>query len=103
MVDRRTGCCAHEVSILITAAVGRCRGVEPRAKVSMMIMWPPQHGQARTGVAGSRSVTSNRRAELAAFAPPSINDLPINESERKYHWPLGRRPDDHPSLSDLGL
>ena len=33
----------------------------------------------------------------------SINDLPIEDSERKYHWPLGRRPDDHPSLSDLGL
>ena len=33
----------------------------------------------------------------------SINDLPIAEADRKYHWPLGRRPDDHPSLSDLGL
>ena len=33
----------------------------------------------------------------------SINDLPIKDSERKYHWLLGRRPDDHPSLSDLGL
>ena len=33
----------------------------------------------------------------------SINDLPIKESERKFHWPLGRRPDDHPGLSDLGL
>ena len=33
----------------------------------------------------------------------SINDLPITESERKYHWTLGRRPDDHPSLSDLGF
>ena len=32
-----------------------------------------------------------------------INDMPIKESERKFHWPLGRRPDDHPSLSDLGL
>jgi nuclear transport factor 2 (NTF2) superfamily protein len=32
-----------------------------------------------------------------------INDLPIKEGERKYHWPLGRRPDDHPGLSDLGL
>ena len=31
----------------------------------------------------------------------SINDLPIKESERKFHWPLGRRPDDHPGLSDL--
>jgi nuclear transport factor 2 (NTF2) superfamily protein len=33
----------------------------------------------------------------------SINDLPIAASERKYHWPLGRRPDDHPALSALGL
>jgi uncharacterized protein len=33
----------------------------------------------------------------------SINDLPIAKSERKYHWPLGRRPDDHPGLSELGL
>ena len=33
----------------------------------------------------------------------SINDLAIKETERKYRWPLGRRPDDHPSLSDLGL
>ena len=33
----------------------------------------------------------------------SINDVPIRESERKYHWPLGRRPDDHAGLSELGL
>lgn len=33
----------------------------------------------------------------------SINDLPINESERKFRWPLGRRPDGHPGLSELGL
>ncbi len=33
----------------------------------------------------------------------SINDLPIIESDRKFHWPQGRRPDDHPGLSDLGL
>jgi nuclear transport factor 2 (NTF2) superfamily protein len=33
----------------------------------------------------------------------SINDLPIQESERLFHWPLGRRPDDHPGLSELGL
>ncbi len=33
----------------------------------------------------------------------SINDLPIHERDRKYRWPLGRRPDDHPGLSDLGL
>jgi uncharacterized protein len=33
----------------------------------------------------------------------SINDLPIAEADRKYHWPLGPRPEDHPGLSDLGL
>ncbi len=33
----------------------------------------------------------------------SINDLPIRAEERLFHWPLGRRPDDHASLSDLGL
>jgi len=33
----------------------------------------------------------------------SINDLPIREGDRLYHWPIGRRPDGHPPLSDLGL
>jgi uncharacterized protein len=33
----------------------------------------------------------------------SINDRPIHEAERKFHWPLGRRPEGHPSLSELGL
>jgi nuclear transport factor 2 (NTF2) superfamily protein len=32
-----------------------------------------------------------------------INDLPIRAAERTYFWPLGRRPDDHPGLSELGL
>ena len=33
----------------------------------------------------------------------SINDLAIAQTDRLFHWPLGRRPDEHPSLSDLGL
>jgi uncharacterized protein len=40
---------------------------------------------------------------LMGFRYASINDLPLKPSERKYHWPLGRRPDDHPGLSELGL
>jgi nuclear transport factor 2 (NTF2) superfamily protein len=40
---------------------------------------------------------------LMAVRHASINDLPISEAERKFHWPLGRRPDDHASLSALGL
>ena len=33
----------------------------------------------------------------------SINDLPITEADRKFHWPAGRRPDEHPGLSEMGL
>ena len=40
---------------------------------------------------------------LMARRHASINDLPILAADRLYHWPLGRRPDDHPGLSDLGL
>ena len=40
---------------------------------------------------------------LMAHRFACINDLPISEAERKFRWPLGRRPDDHPGLSELGL
>ena len=40
---------------------------------------------------------------LMAQRHASINDLAITEADRKFRWPLGRRPDDHPGLSDLGL
>ncbi|ODT90683.1 MAG: hypothetical protein ABS86_03525 [Sphingobium sp. SCN 64-10] len=42
-------------------------------------------------------------AGLMAVRIASINEHPIAESERKFHWPLGRRPDDHPALSELGF
>jgi nuclear transport factor 2 (NTF2) superfamily protein len=37
------------------------------------------------------------------FRHASINDLPIQEQDRLFHWPWGRRPDDHPGLTELGL
>ena len=40
---------------------------------------------------------------LMAARHASINDMPIREADRKFHWPLGIRPDDHPGLSELGL
>ncbi|KAF3997856.1 nuclear transport factor 2 family protein [Glaciimonas immobilis] len=40
---------------------------------------------------------------LMAVRHASINDLPIKETDRLFHWPLGPRPDDHAGLSDLGL
>ena len=42
-------------------------------------------------------------AGLMAVRIASINEHPIAEADRKFHWPLGRRPDDHPGLSDLSL
>jgi nuclear transport factor 2 (NTF2) superfamily protein len=42
-------------------------------------------------------------AGLMAARHASINDLPISAAERKFHWPQGRRPDEHPGLGDLGL
>jgi nuclear transport factor 2 (NTF2) superfamily protein len=40
---------------------------------------------------------------LMAERHASVNDLSIRESDRLFRWPTGRRPDDHPALSDLGL
>ncbi|WP_295687483.1 DUF1348 family protein, partial [uncultured Nevskia sp.] len=40
---------------------------------------------------------------LMALRHASINDLEIADADRLFRWPSGRRPDDHPSLSDLGL
>ena len=42
-------------------------------------------------------------AGYMAVRHASINDLPIHEGDRLFHWPPGRRPDGHPGLSDLGL
>ena len=43
------------------------------------------------------------QAGLMRRREASINDAPIREDERKFHWPAGARPKDHPGLSDLGL
>ena len=40
---------------------------------------------------------------LMAYRHASINELPIRETDRKFRWPLGRRPDDHPGLSECGF
>jgi uncharacterized protein len=42
-------------------------------------------------------------AGLSRIRHASINDLPIREQDRLFRWPLGRRPDDHPGLTELGL
>lgn len=42
-------------------------------------------------------------AGYMAVRHASINDVPIADTERLFHWPQGRRPDDHPGLTELGL
>ncbi len=51
---------------------------------------------------GNENWEFNERG-LMTMRHASINDLPIREQDRKYHWPLGRRPDNHPGLSSLGF
>ncbi len=59
---------------------------------------------AATGSAPTamRTGSSTPRASWKS-ALASINEHPIAEAERKFHWPLGRRPDDHAGLSELGF
>jgi uncharacterized protein len=64
--------------------------------------------ESRDGSGQSRRSYGNENWEfddagLMRHRHASTNDLPIGESERLFHWPIGRRPDDHPGLSDLGL
>jgi hypothetical protein len=59
-------------------------------------------------MAGGSAAMATKIGEFAANGLmqrriASINDLPIAEGDRLFHWPQGRRPDDHPGLSDLGL
>ena len=68
--------------------VSRTSGTTPRANGSAATA-------TRTGPSMARGLMHTRIA--------SINDLPITEAERLYHWPAGRRPDDHAGLTALGL
>ena len=54
------------------------------------------------GIYGNENWQFDERG-LMAYRHASINDMAISEADRKFHWPLGRRPDDHPGLSELGL
>jgi uncharacterized protein len=72
-----------------------------RIAVRFAYEWHDTHGQWYRSY-GNENWQFNEQG-LMAFRHASINDLAITESERKFHWPLGPRPDDHPGLSGLGL
>lgn len=63
----------------------------------------PETGTGLFGKAKIKEIWEFNENGLMVNRYTSINDLPIAESERKFFWPLGRRPDDHPGLSELGL
>ncbi|WP_018276095.1 nuclear transport factor 2 family protein [Teredinibacter turnerae] len=74
---------------------------ENRIAVRYVYEWHDENGQWFRSH-GNENWEFNERG-LMAQRHASINDVAIAESDRKFHWPLGRRPDDHPELSELGL
>lgn len=72
-----------------------------RIAVRFAYEWRDDSGQWYRSYGNENWEFNNGGLMLLRFA--SINDLPISASERKYHWPLGRRPEDHLGLSELGL
>ncbi|WP_018014278.1 DUF1348 family protein [Teredinibacter turnerae] len=74
---------------------------ENRIAVRYVYEWHDEIGQWFRSH-GNENWEFNDRG-LMAQRHASINDVAIAESDRKFHWPLGRRPDDHPELSELGL
>ena len=90
---------AHELDYRLIKELWACAG--ERIAVRFVYEWHDAAGQW----------FRSHGNENWAFTPQglmhqrhaSINDLPITEAERLFHWPLGRRPDDHLGLTDLGL
>ncbi|AYR20305.1 DUF1348 family protein [Alcaligenes faecalis] len=74
---------------------------ENRIAVRFAYEWQDEYGQWWRSY-GNENWQFDENGYMAV-RHASINDLDITESERKFHWPLGRRPDEHPSLSELGL
>lgn len=74
---------------------------EDRIAVRFAYEWHDDSGQWFRSYGNENWAFDKQGLMRRRFA--SINDLPIAEDQRKYHWPLGPRPADHPALSDLGL
>lgn len=74
---------------------------ENRIAVRFAYEWHDDSGQWFRSYGNENWEFNSQGFMMRRFA--SINDLTIKESERKFFWDLGRRPDDHPSLSELGL
>ncbi|RTL28545.1 MAG: nuclear transport factor 2 family protein [Burkholderiales bacterium] len=73
----------------------------PRIAVRFAYEWHDDSGQWFRSY-GNENWQFNEQG-LMVWRYASINDLPIRDADRRFLWPLGRRPDDHPGLSELGM
>jgi nuclear transport factor 2 (NTF2) superfamily protein len=73
----------------------------PRIAVRFAYEWHDETGQWFRSLGNENWVFNDAGFMTGRHA--SINDLPIGAAQRLFHWPLGRRPDAHPGLSELGL
>ncbi len=90
---------ARELDYRLIKELWACAG--PRIAVRFAYEWHDDSGQWLRSYGNENWEFTEHGLMARRFA--SINDLPIRQADRLFHWPLGRRPDDHPGLSDLGL
>jgi nuclear transport factor 2 (NTF2) superfamily protein len=90
---------ARELDYRLIKELWACAGA--RIAVRFAYEWHDDSGNWFRSYGNENWEFDERGFMLRRFA--SINDLPIAETERKFRWPLGRRPDDHPGLSQLEL
>jgi len=90
---------ARELDYRLIKELWACTG--NRIAVRFAYEWRDDSGQWYRSYGNENWEFNEHGYMMRRFA--SINDLPIKESDRQFFWPLGRRPDDHPGLSDLGL
>ncbi len=90
---------ARELDYRLIKELWGCNG--NRIAVRFAYEWHDDSGQWYRSYGNENWAFDEQGFMMRRYA--SINDLPIRETDRKFFWPLGRRPDSHPGLSDLGL
>jgi nuclear transport factor 2 (NTF2) superfamily protein len=90
---------ARELDYRLIKELWACAGA--RIAVRFAYEWHDDSGHWFRSYGNENWEFNEQGLMMRRFA--SINDLPIAESNRKFHWPLGARPKDHPGLSELGL
>ena len=90
---------ARELEYRLIKELGACDGA--RLAVRFAYEGHDDSGQWYRSYGNENWEFNDQGLMLRRYA--SINDLPLAAADRKYHWPIGRRPDDHPGLSELGL